>query len=60
MARTYLPMAVDWASGLHRRLARYQSTLAAGKTTEQITALAELITCLGNFLEKWQKPPINP
>jgi len=60
MAKTYVPMAVMWGEALHRRLTRYQSQLSAGKTTDQLTALAELIACLATFLQKWTKEPPNP
>lgn len=60
MAKTYLPGAVDIASGAHKYLTRYQTKLANGRTTDQIAALTELIACLANFLTKWIKPPPNP
>lgn len=60
MAKTYVPMAVDLAQGLHKRLTRYQATLSQGKTSDQLVALAELIACLATFLNKWPKPPPNP
>jgi predicted house-cleaning noncanonical NTP pyrophosphatase (MazG superfamily) len=59
MPKTYVPMAVDFASALHKRLTRYQTTLSKDKTTEQLAALAELIACLATFLSKWHKPPIG-
>jgi hypothetical protein len=59
MAKTYVPMAVDFASALHKRLTRYQTTLSQDKTTDQLTALAELIACLATFLAKWHKPPLG-
>lgn len=58
--KTYVPMAVSLAGGLHKRLTRYQVTLEKGKTSEQLTALAELIACLAQFLQRWPKPPPNP
>jgi hypothetical protein len=60
MAKTYIPMAVDWASSTHKRLTRYQAQLSAGLSTEQIAALTELIACLATFLSKVTKPPPNP
>lgn len=60
MAKTYVPMAVAFAEALHKRLSRYQTQLSNGKTSDQLTALAELISCLANFLQKWPKPPVNP
>jgi hypothetical protein len=61
MAKTYVPMAVTLAGGLHKRLSRYQTTLAAQATTPaQTTALLELIACLATFLSNWHKPPIQP
>jgi hypothetical protein len=55
--KTYVPMAVYWANGLYTRLTKYQETLAQDKTSEQLTALAELVACLATFLAKWPKPP---
>lgn len=60
MAKTYVPMAVSLAQGLYDRLTRYQATLVLDKSGDQLTALAELLVCLGNFLAKWPKPPKNP
>jgi len=58
MARkTYIPMAVDLANGLHKRLTKYQETLVVGATETQIDALIELIACLAQFLSNWRKPP---
>ena len=59
MPKTYIPMAVDGAAWLHKRLTRYQTTLSAGASADQLVALAELITCLGTFLTKWHKPPLG-
>lgn len=55
MARTYYPMAVRFADATHKRLTRYQAKLSAGRTAGQITALINLITCLGEFLIAWPK-----
>lgn len=60
MAKTYVPMAVFFSQELYKRLARYNVQLQEGKTSEQLTALAELLSCLANFLAKWPKPPLNP
>jgi len=61
MAKTYVPMAVNLAGGLHRRLTRYQSTLSEQALNEtQLSALTELIACLAQFLANWHKPPIQP
>jgi hypothetical protein len=60
MPKTYIPMAVDLAHGLHKRLTRYQATLTIGATTDQVVALTELIACLATFLSKWVKPTPNP
>ena len=57
MARTYIPSAVTIADQAHKYLTRYQAKLTVGATTEQVTALLELITCLSVFLTKWFKPP---
>jgi len=60
MAKTYIPMAVDFASALHKRLTRYQAQLTTGATDEQVTALVELVGCLATFLANWRKPSKNP
>lgn len=60
MTKTYVPMAVHWAGGLHKRLTKYQSTLSQGKSSDQLVALTELIACLATFLNKWTNPPPNP
>lgn len=60
MARTYIPGAVDIAGTAHKYLTRYQSTLTAGASAGQITALAELVACLATFLQNWTKPPVQP
>jgi len=57
MAKTYIPSAVNIADTAHKYLTRYQAKLTVGATTEQVTALLELITCLSVFLTKWFKPP---
>jgi hypothetical protein len=58
-SRTYVPSANQFAYVLHVYLTRYQAKLSADKTSEQLTALAELISCLANFLVKWPKPPVG-
>lgn len=60
MARTYYPGAVRTADIAHKYLTRYQARLSAGKTAGQITALLNLINCLGQFLIDWPKEPVNP
>lgn len=54
--KTYIPGAVDIATAAHKYLSRYQAKLTVGATTDQILALAELISCLAAFLSKWFKP----
>lgn len=54
-AKTYVPMAVDGANWLHKRLTRYQTTLTAGASPGQVTALVALIACLADFLNNWHK-----
>lgn len=57
MARTYIPMAVNLADGLHKRLTRYQEQLTVSATTpEKLDALVDLIACLATFLARWRKP----
>lgn len=60
MAKTYIPGAVDIAKTTHKYLTKYQATLSIGATTDQLTALTELIACLSAFLTKWFKPPVAP
>jgi hypothetical protein len=60
MAKTFIPGAVDIANGSYKYLTRWQSKLVVGATTDQITALTELISCLAIFLTKWLKPPVLP
>lgn len=56
--KTYIPGAVDVANAAHRYLTRWQENLLENEvTSDQIAALAELITCLATFLSKWRKPP---
>jgi len=58
MARkTYLPGAVDIVNTAHQYLTRWQEKLSVDKTPEQLTALAKLIVCCGEFLAIWIKPP---
>lgn len=57
--KTYVPGANTLASVTHRYLTRWQAKLEVGKTSEQLTALAELIACLANFIAKWPKPPVG-
>ena len=58
MAKTYIPEANDDATDLHNYLTRYQAKLLLNSpTSDQITALANLITCLLTFITEWPKPP---
>lgn len=57
MAKTYIPSANTIANRLHEYLTRYEEKLIPDKTSEQLTALAELISCLAQFIQKWPKPP---
>jgi hypothetical protein len=57
MAKTYIPSAVDISSAAKKYLTRYQNRLIVGATSNQITALADLIICLTHFLVEWNKPP---
>jgi len=60
MAKTYIPGAVDIATASHKYLTRWQAKLSVGASSEQLVALAELISCLAAFLQKWFKPTPNP
>lgn len=57
--KTYIPSAVFFANRLSDYLTRYQETLLAGKTEDQIAAFGDLLLCLAQFLQKWPRPPIN-
>jgi hypothetical protein len=56
MAKTYIPGAVDIATAAHKYLTRWQAGLVLGATANQITALANLVACLAEFLAEWRKP----
>lgn len=58
--RTYKPQATILAEGLHKYLTRWQAKIELSSTGDQLTALAELIACLANFINKWPKPPKGP
>lgn len=55
--KTYVPSANAIANRLHEYLTRYEEKLIDDKTSDQLTALAELIACLATFIQKWPKPP---
>lgn len=60
MAKTYVDGAVVITAKAQKYLTRWQPKLVQGKTTEQITALADLIACIATFLSKWHKStPVN-
>jgi len=58
--KTYVPTANFLAVQFHKFLTRYQPKLVEGKSSDQITALTNLIACLLNFINDWPKPPVNP
>lgn len=58
--KTYVPQANTESDALYKYLTRYNVQLTAGKTSDQLTALAALVSCLADFIKKWPKPPINP
>lgn len=60
MAKTYIPGAVTFAEKLQRYLTRYLAKLSSDQTVARLAALNDLITCLGEFLVAWQKPPVGP
>jgi hypothetical protein len=60
MARTFYPGAVLIAQQCHKYLTRYQSSLVPDITSDQASALADLIICLAAFLAKWPKPTVLP
>jgi len=55
--KTYVPGANDTARRLDKYLNRYEDILSQGKTSDQLTALANLIACLATFIQQWPKPP---
>jgi hypothetical protein len=54
--KTYVPGANDKARQLDKYLSRYEEVLSQGKTADQLTALANLISCLATFIQQWPKP----
>jgi len=60
MAKLYIDGGVTVARTAQKYLTRWQSKMIIGATTEQITALTDLITCIAAFLAKWHKAtPVN-
>jgi len=57
MAKTYIPKAVDEVQALSNYIARWGSKMSVGASTEQLLALANLATCVAEFLQVWFKPP---
>ena len=57
--KTYIPSAVDIYIRLHKYLTRYQETLIEGADADKLSALADLLACLVNFINKWPKPPVE-
>ena len=57
MAKTYIPSAVDKTHDLQKYFARWAAQMSIGATSGQLLALANLITCIGTFLQEWHKPP---
>jgi hypothetical protein len=57
--KTYIPSAVDISIRLHKYLTRYQETLIEGADADKLSALADLLACLVNFINKWPKPPVE-
>jgi len=60
MAKLYVDGAVTVATHAQKYLTRWQSKMSVGKTTAQLNALVNLISCIAAFLVEWQKiPPVN-
>jgi len=60
MPKTYIPSAVDVVNHANRYLNRWQAKMTIDATTDQITALVDLLACIAVFLQKWKKPnPVN-
>lgn len=57
--KTYIPSANALAQRLHTYLTRYQETLIQGADADKLAALADLLACLVNFINKWPRPPID-
>ena len=57
--KTYIPSEVDISIRLHKYLTRYQETLIEGADADKLSALADLLACLVNFINKWPKPPVE-
>jgi len=60
MAKTYIDGSVTVVRAAQKYLTRWQSKMVQGATTDQITALTDLIACIAQFLSKWHKAtPVN-
>lgn len=55
-SKTYIPGAVVVTEKALKYLTRYQGVLSAGASTQQLSAIADLIACLAKFLQEWHKP----
>lgn len=62
MTKTYYPGAVSVVSKANNYLTRWQDLMLQRNalTTDQISALASLISCIADFLAKWPKVPEQP
>lgn len=57
MPKTYVPSAVDKTTDLSKYFGRWQAQLLIqADTAEKVTALANLVACIGEFLAVWHKP----
>jgi len=60
MAKLYIDGGVTVARAAQKYLTRWQPKMIQGATTGQVTALANLISCLAQFLNEWHKAtPVN-
>ena len=60
VAKLYIDGSVTVVRAAQKYLSRWQSKMVIGATTDQVTALTELIACIAVFLAKWHKAaPVN-
>lgn len=60
MAKLYIDGGVTVVRAAQKYLTRWQPKMVQGASTAQVAALANLITCLANFLTEWHKAtPVN-
>jgi hypothetical protein len=55
MAKTGIDQAVNKVSDLNKYFAVWSAKMSIGANPAQLAALAELIVCVGRFLQNWHK-----